>query len=129
MLSTCSVPSFCRVHDEHGKNEKTGRWHFGIRFFKPWFDVEKLWTLVGRRKHKFNHIRQVAPLCSTTGRLTTLKESPFLLVMVALYNRADHYIFIRCLSFFFFFFSSPNLSGRRLDVYHTMAPDVALVRI
>jgi len=38
--------------------------------------------------------------------------------MVALCNRADHYIFILFRSFFFFF-SSPNLSGRRLDVYHT----------
>jgi len=28
-----------------------------------------------------------------------------------------------------FFFSSPNLSGRRLDVYHTLAHGVALVRI
>jgi len=28
-----------------------------------------------------------------------------------------------------FFFSSPNLSGRRLDVYHTSTHDVALVRI
>ena len=28
-----------------------------------------------------------------------------------------------------FFFSSPNLSGRRLDVYHTSAHGVALVRI
>ena len=27
------------------------------------------------------------------------------------------------------FFSSPNLSGRRLDVYHTVAHGVALVRI
>ena len=26
-------------------------------------------------------------------------------------------------------FSSPNLSGRRLDVYHTLAHGVALVRI
>ena len=52
--------------------------------------------------------------------------------MVALWNRADHYIFILFLllsSFFFFFFSSPNLSGRRLDVYHTLAHGVALVRI
>jgi len=54
------------------------------------------------------------------------------LVMVALCNRADHYIFILFLSssfFFLLFFSSPNLSGRKLDVYHTMAHDVALVRI
>jgi len=28
---------------------------------------------------------------------------------------------------FFFFFSSPNLSGRRLDVYHTSTHGVALV--
>jgi len=47
--------------------------------------------------------------------------------MVALCNRADHYIFIRFLSSFFF--SSPNLSGRRLDVYHTSAHGVALLRI
>ena len=57
------------------------------------------------------------------------------LVMVALCNRADHYIFILFLSFFLSssssssFFSSPNLSGRRLDVYHTSAHGVALVRI
>ena len=56
------------------------------------------------------------------------------IIMVALCNRADHYIFILFLSsssFFFLllFFSSPNLSGRRLDVYHTLAHGVALVRI
>jgi len=40
--------------------------------------------------------------------------------MAALCNRAGHYIFaLWFLSYFFFFFSSPNLSGRRLDVYHT----------
>ena len=56
-------------------------------------------------------------------------------IMVALCNRADHYIFILFLlsssssSSSSSFFSSPNLSGRRLDVYHTMAHGVALVRI
>ena len=52
--------------------------------------------------------------------------------MVALCNRADHYIFMLwfVLSFFFFFlFSSPNLRSRRLDVYHTSTHGVALVRI
>jgi len=53
--------------------------------------------------------------------------------MVALCNRADH-IYFHPVSFFFLllsssFFSSPNLSGRRLDVYHTLAHGVALVRI
>ena len=33
------------------------------------------------------------------------------------------------LSIFFLFFSWPNLSGRRLDVYHTSTHGVALVRI
>ena len=53
------------------------------------------------------------------------------IIMVALCNRADHYIFILFLSSSSssFFFSSPNLSGRRLDVYHTLAHGVALVRI
>ena len=40
--------------------------------------------------------------------------------MAALLNRADHYI---CALWFvsssLFFFSSPNIGGRRLDVYHT----------
>jgi len=49
-----------------------------------------------------------------------------MLFMVALCNKADHYIFIL---FLLSFFSSRNLSGRRLDVYHTLAHGVALVRI
>ena len=41
-------------------------------------------------------------------------------------------IFLPCdffLSSVFFFYSSPNLSGRSLDVYHTSTHGVALVRI
>jgi len=44
--------------------------------------------------------------------------------MVALWNRADHYIFILwflLLSIYLSFFSSPNLSRRRLDVCHTLS--------
>ena len=33
------------------------------------------------------------------------------------------------LSSLYLLFSSPNLSGRRMDVYHTLAHGVALVRI
>ena len=38
-------------------------------------------------------------------------------------------IFSSCRLLYFFFFSSPNLSRRRLDVYHTFTHGVALVRI
>jgi len=49
-------------------------------------------------------------------------------IMVALWNRADHYIFI--LWFLsIYLFSSLNLSRRRLDVCHTSTHGVALVRI
>jgi len=52
--------------------------------------------------------------------------------MVALSNRADHYIFaLWFLLLSSFFLSSPNLSRRRLDVCHTSTQGVAfaLVRI
>jgi len=50
--------------------------------------------------------------------------------MAALRNRAGHYIFaLWFLLLLSFFFSSPNLSGRRVDVYHTSTHAVALVRI
>jgi len=61
------------------------------------------------------------------GRLCQSYTRPRLaqLFIVALCNRADHYIFI--LFFLSSFFSLPNLSGRRLDVYHTSTHGVALV--
>jgi len=51
--------------------------------------------------------------------------------MVALCNSAGHIglYFHSVVCSFFFFFSSPNLSRRRLDVYHTSTHGVALVRI
>jgi len=46
-------------------------------------------------------------------------------------NRCGHYNFVMLslLSSFFIIFSSPNLSRRRLHVYHTSTHDVVLVRI
>jgi len=44
-------------------------------------------------------------------------------IMVALRSRCGHYILPCSL----FFFSSPNLSRRRLDIYHTSTHGVALV--
>ena len=52
------------------------------------------------------------------------------IVMAALHSSCGHYICVlRFLLSFFFFISSPNLSRRRLDVYHTSTHGVALVRI
>jgi len=56
--------------------------------------------------------------------------------MAALCNRAGHYIFapwfllsIYLSIYLSSFFSSPNLSRRRLNVYHTSTHGVALERI
>jgi len=49
------------------------------------------------------------------------------LIMAALHSRCGHCIC--ALWSLSIFFSSPNLSGRRLDVYHTSTHGVALVRI
>jgi len=46
-----------------------------------------------------------------------------------LYVADGHYILQQWLLSSFFFFSSPILSGCRLDVYHTSTHDVVLVRI
>ena len=51
-------------------------------------------------------------------------------VMIALRSQYEHYIFaLWFLLSSFFFFSSPNLSRRTLDVYHTSTHGVALVQI
>jgi len=39
---------------------------------------------------------------------------------------AGHYIFPLWFLSFYLLFSSPNLSGRRLDVYHTSAQDTKI---
>jgi len=53
-----------------------------------------------------------------------------LFVMAALRSRCGHYIFaLWFLSVYLSFFSSPNLNGCRLDVYHTWTHGVALVPI
>jgi len=78
----------------------------------------------------------IVQFTSVTSAATALKQLNatvllgMYIFMVALCNGADHYIFaLEFLSIFFFFFSSPNFSGRRLDVYHTSTHGVALVRI
>jgi len=52
------------------------------------------------------------------------------LFMAAVRSRSGHYIFAQWVSIFLsVFFSWSNLSGYRLDVYHTSTHVVALVRI
>jgi len=52
------------------------------------------------------------------------------LIMIAPWNRADHYIFaLWFLLSIFYFFPSPNLSRHRLFVWHTSTHGVALVQI
>jgi len=51
-----------------------------------------------------------------------------IVVMAALHSRCGHYIF--ALSFVLsILLSSPNLSRRKVDVYHTSTHGVALVQI
>ena len=52
-----------------------------------------------------------------------------LVIMATLRSRCRHYIFALWFLSFYLLFSSPNLSGCRLDVYHTFTHGVALVRI
>jgi len=73
----------------------------------------------------------VSERLDTNGRDATETdddENCAALFMAALCNRADHYIsalwFLSSI-----FLSSPHLSGRRLDVYHTSTHGVALVQI
>jgi len=64
-------------------------------------------------------------MLSGVGRHVKVGE----IIIVALWNRADHYIFALWFLLLSFFFSSPNLSRRRLDVCYISTHGVALVRI
>ena len=72
-------------------------------------------------------ILHVIGIFSSFAHRLTAADTAVNVVMVALCDRADHNIFM--LFLLSSFFSSPNLSGRRLDVYHTLAHGVALVQI
>ena len=86
-------------------------------------------------------VRTTAPVSSRTLIRSSLKVYGGWPVHVstpcsAYYGRprAGHYIFVLWflsiyLSIYLSSFSSPNLSGHRLDVYHTSTHGVALVRI
>jgi len=54
--------------------------------------------------------------------ISLLLWSPYVIGQTIIFLPCDFYLLSS-------FFSSPNLGGRRLDVYHTSAHGVALVRI
>ena len=67
-----------------------------------------------------------------SNRIESFQKRALKIIMAALCN-SGAIIFLPCnfylLLSIFYLFSSPNLSGRRLDVYHTLTHGVALVRI
>jgi len=60
------------------------------------------------------------------GRHSAVKSDSLLEVLWPPYEIGQAILFFPC---GFFTFSSPNLSGSRLDVYHTSTHDMALVQI
>jgi len=70
---------------------------------------------------------------SDNGQFSIVGHSKFCMLLSLLwppYVIGQAIIFCPVVSFFFFLlFSSPNLSGRRLDVCHTSTHGVALVQI
>jgi len=92
--------------------------------------------------HRGSRLKLVARLPSKSARATSASEAAGKLacsfrhpqmgttiIMAALHSRCGHYIFVLFLLSFFLVFSLLNLSGRRLDVYHTSTHGVALVQI
>jgi len=66
----------------------------------------------------------IFPLCDCFLNHVCLAQAPFLW---SPYILGGPLYFCRGFFLSFFFFSSPNVSGRRLDIYHTSSHGVALV--
>jgi len=62
-------------------------------------------------------------------RIRDFLDTVHTIIMAALCNRAGHYILPCGFYLLLSFFSLPNLSGRRLDAYHTSKHGVALGQI
>jgi len=92
--------------------------------YRPTSFTLRMSTGADTRNVKHVNARRRAFTCVMLSAATTCT-----LIMVALWNRADHYIFMLWLLSIFYLFPSPNLSGCTLDVYHTSTHGVALVRI
>jgi len=100
------------THLSHGKGRSSP--HFSARCSCPQARILPITRIV-----------QSTRQCAAGGYRGNPTGIATRLVMAALRSRCGHYIFVLFLSFFFLIFSSPNLSGRRLDVYHISTHDVA----
>ena len=91
-----------------------------------------LTTVTGRQTDRSRYSvcnnRPHLHVCTYYVMQTTISYSNFIM---AAHSNGQAIIFYPCGFYLssFYLFSSPNLSGRRLDSYHTTIHDVALVRI
>jgi len=92
-------------------------------------------TVVGAEAEEIRHIlaEGMRAIDSKRPHLCILQETMtgtilllLQVIMATLRSRCGHYIFALWFLSIFFFYFSPNLSGRRLDVYHTSTHGVAL---
>ena len=116
-LTTCSSRN-CLVY-RNSKNNNCKHTFHGL-------DSDLLLHLVTRSNK--TRVKHSPELPCTANRLTCSNcslWSPYGTGQTIIFLPRDFYLS----SSFFFLFSSPNLSGRRLDAYHTTTHGVALVRI
>ena len=93
--------------------------------------AETYWRVWGTPAN-FNWFRVLAPIFGRAA--ITLGIGPHSRLVWSPYGKGEAIIFLPCGFFLYlyyssFFLSSPNISGRRVDVYHTSTHGVALVRI
>jgi len=74
----------------------------------------------GSGPHQYDNLGIPESITQTASQSVQLLWSPYVIGQTIIFS---------CCFFLSSFFSSPNLSGRRLDVYHTLAHGVALVQI
>jgi len=109
---------------------RTGEWSTGTSTIvnTQSCDVDGILKSIETAIKSTNKATSIDSLAAATSRLAAVSRVTAF-VMAALRSRRGHYIFVLFLRSFFlfsFFFSSPNLSGRRLD---TFTHGVARVRI
>jgi len=80
-----------------------------------------LWVALNRGHHLY---LAGEPSRWALAHISSLLWSPYVIGQTIMFLPCDFYLLS-----FYLFYSSPNLSGHRLDVYHTSAHGVALARI